>query len=62
MTLNEREVLYLKDVTDYILQFEEDMVIPHTLSEDICWKARELAYAMTSSDIVWVTTNKNLED
>lgn len=61
MTLNERQVNYLKDITDYILKFEEDMVVPHTMSEDIVWKARQLGYAMTKSNVIWIT-NKNMED
>ena len=62
MTLNEQQVNYLKDITDYILKFEEDMVIPHTMSEDIVWKARQLGYAMTESDIIWIRANKKMED
>ena len=62
MRLNEQQVGYLKDITDYILQFEDDMVVPHTLDESICWKARQLGYAMTTSEIIWVATNKELED
>ena len=62
MTLNEEQVNYLKDITDYILKFEEDMVIPHTMSEDIVWKARQLGYAMTESDIIWIRANKKMED
>ena len=62
MTLNEQQVNYLKDITDYILKFEEDMVIPHTMSEDIVWKARQLGYAMTESNVIWITTNKEKED
>jgi hypothetical protein len=61
MTLNEQQVGYLKDITDYILKFEEDMVIPHTMSEDIVWKARQLGYAMTESNVIWIT-NKKTED
>jgi len=62
MKLSEQQLGYLKDITDYILKFEEDMVIPHTMSEDIVWKARQLGYAMTESDVIWVATNKEMED
>ena len=63
MTMDEQQVGYLKDITDFILQFEEDMVIPHTVGEDVIWKAKQLGYAMTKSDVIWVATNPHqLED
>ena len=62
MILNQQQLGYLKDVTDYILQFEEDMVIPRLLDESVCWKAKQLAYAMTSSNVIWISTDKTLED
>ena len=55
MTLNNQQLLYLKEVTDFILQDEEEMELLE--KSHIYQYALRLAYAMRDAEIIWVTVN-----
>ena len=57
MTLDQQQLGYLKDVTDYILSADEEEM-EDLGNGDIYWKAKQLGYTMTNANVIWVTTTR----
>ena len=65
MKLDKEQIMHLKDVTDFILTFEEkdyEDWVRDTGNVDghVYWKARELAWAMNKAGITIVTEGEGL--
>ena len=63
MTLDQDQQLLLKEVTDFIIEFEEkdyeDWVKREGPAEaHVYWKAKQLAYAMHRQGVTWISTNQ----
>ena len=55
MVLNQQQLFHLKEVTDFILQDEEEMELLG--KSHIYRSALQLAYAMRDAEVIWVTEN-----
>ena len=63
MTLDQDQQLLLKEVTDFIIEFEEknyeDWVEREgNVEGHVYWKAKQLAYAMHKQGVIWIRANQ----
>ena len=64
MNLTEQDINHLKDVTDFIIEFEEDDYedwVRDTGNAEghVYWKAKQLAYALHRAGVMFYRTNNS---